>query len=192
MSHRPGGRLQILRVLLILVAVVSWVPYAGDALRSVQQFPYQVGGIPWSIDLRHSQIRAHRYERPILVRFDGVNCVPGRRLDSRLLVDPNVVRQLQQFECATLFVDQIPFIGSASRRDRLLAQNIRLQDDFGDVSLPAFVVLPSTFDLDRDSVSERKIGEWIWYTSDATAFVNFLEEAHERSRQLEKPRTGFP
>jgi hypothetical protein len=172
-----------------LAALVIAAAYAGLYWHNLRTGPcvaHGRTGIKYFLDSERAFAHAKIWNKPVFVYFTGVNCVNARRMERGVLRAPAVVERLQKFICFESFVDSVPLSVVADRKeaDRLLSQNIKLYESFGDVSLPSFVVLPHDFDPTRDAGRFEPIAQTSGLILDEATFVRFLDEALEKWAKL--------
>ncbi len=162
-----------------LAAVVVATGYGALSWHHSHSGPYREhGGVKYYLDSERAFAHATMWNKPVFVYFSGVTCTNARRMDRTVLVAPAVTKRLHNFICIEAFVDNVPTLADA---DRLLAQNVKLQDEaFGDVTLPAFVVLSQDFNLTREASRREPLAQTSGLILDEAIFVRFLDEAFEK------------
>src|SRR5262245_32301026 len=137
---------------ILLAAAVLGGAYAGGHWHFFRAGPtYEIGGVNYALDIERAVVRARRQDRLLLLYFTGVNCVNARKMQRDVLRAPTVVRRLDQFACAALFTDRVPFLDEKAGQKQG-DDNCKLQERLlGEVALPAFAVVDPEFDPDRPS-----------------------------------------
>jgi thiol:disulfide interchange protein len=137
--------------------------------------PYLVHhGLEFALDYEAASAYAKAEGKPMLLDFTGVNCVNCRKMEKTVLVKPQVMELLPKFVRVQLFTDTdaIPGIDDKVKGMKLRKLNIKLQEDwFGDVSLPAYVVV---------SPDGKILSRLAGYNADPQVFVEFIEKGLAR------------
>ncbi|WP_166831381.1 protein-disulfide reductase DsbD family protein [Thalassoroseus pseudoceratinae] len=125
-------------------------------------------GLVYSLDFDTAVAYAKQTGRSLFLDFTGVNCVNCRLMEKRM-AEPQNRDLLNEFVRVQLYTDNVPGIADADRKNEILEQNRKLQNDwFGDVSLPAYAVVTPNGEtiLSKYTGLEREKGD----------FANFLDE----------------
>ena len=176
---------------IFLTTVVLAAGYGGfywRYLRTGPTYEFERTGITFRLDYERAVAQAKLWNKPVFVYFTGVNSVNTRMMEKGVLCTPAITERLKKFVCTAVFVDSVPIINRFDA-NRLAAQNRKLQEEwFGDVSIPAFAVIPADFDIAHDRGRRKLLGESLGWTKDETAFVRFLDEAWERWEELQRSK----
>ncbi len=158
--------------------------------------PYlEHGGLKYALDFDQALKVAVDQQRPIFLDFTGVNCVNCRKMEQGPMAQPTVKERLSQFVRVQLFTDRVPFIADGSEAIRLGENNRRIQEDwFGDVSLPAYVVIPPDPAILRDPKkilakfegAERIDGEFARFLDDGLARWQALKTGTNDKRFVDR------
>ena len=99
-------------------------------------------GLHYSLDLDRAVEFARKKNRLLFIDFTGVNCVNCRKMEATVLREPQIKSHLEDMVRVQLYTDVVPYIDDRNEASRILENNIKLQQDwFGDVTLPAYVVI---------------------------------------------------
>ena len=145
------------------------------------------GGLRYSLDIQKALAVAVREKRPLFLDFTGVNCANCRKMEHGPMSQPENKERLARFVRIQIFTDIIPRIDDAAEARRLLEMNREVQKDwFGDVSLPAYAVVPPDPDLfsDPNKILSKLIG------ADEDGFSEFLDEGWDRWSELKTASGG--
>ena len=121
--------------------------------------------LQWHSDYAQATLVARREDKPILINFTGYACTNCRVMESNVLPQPQVRREIDNFVPVELYTDGDD---AASRRNSTLQQQ-----KFGTIALPLYVaVAPDGRELARLEGLNR----------DPQAFVDFLQRANSSTR----------
>jgi|GEM_PF-5945708 len=165
-----------------LATAVITTAYAGLYWHNFRTGPcLEHEGVKYYLDYERAFAHAKGWDKPVLVYFSGVTSVNSRRMEKGVLRAPAVVERLRKFICVESFVDNVPASAVADRMfaDRILVQNVNLQESLGDVSLPLFTIVPPDFDPKVDAGRREPLAEARGLTDEPT-FVRFLDDALEK------------
>ncbi|MBS0262608.1 MAG: hypothetical protein JSS02_11705 [Planctomycetes bacterium] len=141
----------------LMVGLYSAEKPAGLLWKYAESFAnpkFEAGTDPTGPFLKHNELKyaldfekalkfAIAENKPIFLDFTGVNCANCRLMEKGPMSQPRIKEQLSQFVRIQLFTDSVP-INDRTEAARLRDLNVKIQEDwFGDVALPAYVVIPA-------------------------------------------------
>jgi len=132
------------------------------------------GGLHYALDFYKAVEVAAKQNRPVFVDFTGVNCVNCRQMERGPMSQPAIKDRLSKFILVQVYTDRVPNIPDAEAA-RLLEQNLKLQEQFGDSSLPAYVVIPP--DPAAFSNPERILAAFVGLEQREGTFGQFLDQS---------------
>jgi thiol:disulfide interchange protein len=147
------------------------------------------GGIKYALDYQRAIEFAARQNRPVFLDFTGVNCINCRKMEQTVLSSPEIIDRLKRFVCIQVFADQVPHVPDPAERERLLESNIRLQEWFGDASLPSYAVVPADKELTADE--GNILSSVTGYSPDEQRFAKFLDDGLARWEQKIAQKNGL-
>lgn len=137
-------------------------------------------GLHYALDFDRAIEFATKNQRLLFLDFTGVNCVNCRKMEATVLKQPQIKEQLRTMVRVQLFADVVPRISDRAESARILANNIKLQQNwFGDVTLPAYAVI----------TPDRKILSTTGGLQSTEKFAAFLEKG---IRQWKNAAAGTP
>ena len=137
------------------------------------------GGLAYALDVDRALQTAIREGRPMFLDFTGVNCVNCRKMEKSVLSQPHIKERLGHFVRVQLYTDRVPLVQDQLQASRVVERNRALQQEwFGDVTLPAYVIIPA----DRDVLSNpsKILASFKGTEQTAGDFVRFLDEGLTR------------
>lgn len=144
---------------------------------------FQLGEVTYFLNYEQAAKSAQYHGKPLLIVFNGVNSVNCRRMEGGVLRDPTVLSRMRKFVCLTAFVDQQPAADPIEKKIRRL-QNDRLQEWFGEGSLPAYVIVAPERQVSDDFRELRNLGSIVGFEPDPLKFAHFLDDSLSRWAQL--------
>ncbi len=121
--------------------------------------------LTWHNDYAQAVDVAQREGRPILINFTGYACTNCRVMESNVLPQPDVRREIANFVPVELYTDGED---AASKRNSILQQQ-----KFGTIALPLYVAV---------SPDGRELARLEGLNRDPQAFVSFLQRAQSSTR----------
>lgn len=144
--------------------------------------PYiEHGGLRYALDIQRALDFAVKQNLPLFFDFTGVNCVNCRKMENGPMSRPEIKERLSKFVRIQLFTDVVPRLEDQVESRRLLEQNRNIQENwFGDVTLPAYAVVPPDPEILKDpkKILARLEG------ADEEKFAPFLDAGLERWEAL--------
>lgn len=152
--------------------------------------PYlEHGGLKYALDFQRAVEVAARRNLPVFIDFTGVNCANCRKMEDGPLSQPHIKARLDKFILVQLFTDRVPVIQDEREANRLLEQNLRLQQQYGDVSLPSYAVIPPDPNVLKDPA--RILARHIGYEPREEVFAQFLDDGLAKWQKLSAaPKAG--
>lgn len=149
--------------------------------------PYIVNGdLEYALDFQQALDFAVKQNLPVFLDFTGVNCVNCRKMEKGPMTRPEIQKRLISFVRIQLFTDRVPVVEDKSEAERLGAQNRNIQREwFGDVSLPAYAVIPPDSQIlgDPKKILARFEG---YDQTGGTDFAHFLDEGLAKWQALKE------
>lgn len=141
------------------------------------------GGIKYALDYQRAIEYAAKQNKPVFIDFTGVNCANCRKMEKGPLSQPEITNRLKNFVCVQVFADRVPVIADDAEAERLLAANLKLQEWFGDNSLPSYAVIPADPNIALVPAAEKLLSATVGYNPDEEEFARFLDDGLSRWKQ---------
>lgn len=141
----------------------------------------------YSLDFLKALDYARRTNQPLFLDFTGQNCVNCRKMEQKVIPQPEVRKLLEKFVRVQVFTDQIPLVEDDAERKSLATVNQKLQTAFNDVSLPGYVV------LNPHNIAENgqliRLSHYIGMEKNPGDFARFLDAGLENFQKETASRT---
>lgn len=124
-------------------------------------------GLKYTLDYVKAFDLAKAEGKPLFFDFTGVNCPNCRKMESQM-AQPENHALLENFVRVQLYTDAVPGVREGTEAERILESNLAYQQNvFGDVSLPAYLII---------TPDGRALKNLKGYRANKAEFTRFLEQ----------------
>jgi thiol:disulfide interchange protein DsbD len=162
----------------------------GEAVESAEVAaigPYVLehDNLVYGLDFLKALDYARETNQPLFIDFTGQNCVNCRKMEHKVLPQPQVRERLEKFVRVQVFVDEIPLIEDEAEREWLRTMNRKLHLASGDLTMPIYVVLNPHNIAENGQLN--RLSNFSGMEQNTGDFAKFLDAGLERFQQATSP-----